>query len=226
MMQNNGSCDFGACRNGMPALVGLTGGIATGKSTATALLREMGYRVIDADQTAHRMMEAGGALAQAVGERFGSPYLRENGAVDRKKLAQLVFSDSTSRKVLDALAHPLIFRQLRTLLSTYEKDSTETPKKDILFLDIPLLFESNAQKQLPLCEVWLIDCAEAVQKERLCTRNDYTAAEAERRMRAQMPMAEKRKRAARIVLNNGDRSALKAALQATVATFLRERNYE
>lgn len=230
MMQNKPETIYGLsggeALSDPPVLIGLTGGIATGKSTASALLREMGYRVIDADQTAHQMMDAGGALAQAVGEHFGLYYLRENGAVDREKMAQLVFSDSTARQTLNALAHPLIFQELRRLVSATVKDSTETRKKDILFLDIPLLFESDAQKQLPLCEVWLIDCEEAVQRERLRTRNDYSEEEALQRIRAQMPMAEKRKRATRIICNNADRAALQKELQKTVARFLKEKEYE
>lgn len=176
----------------------MTGGIATGKSTAIRYLRDKGFIIIDADNIAHELMEKGGRLAEEVAREFGEHYLSD-GAVDRKRLGALVFADEEARKRLNAISHPAIYRRIGELLS---KASTEADKSDILFIDIPLYFEGGeARKGLDADSVWLISADEKTQLKRLMARDGWTKEEALARMAAQMPMDRKR-RLADVVIDN------------------------
>lgn len=186
--------------------IGLTGGIASGKSTVTVYLRDRGYPVIDADQTAHQLMEAGGAMARQVAESFGPDFLTAGGAVDRKRLGELVFQDPEARARLNALSHPLIQASLEAQAADLEAGGAET-----IFFDVPLLLEVPGLKEaLGIDQVWLVYAEPDLQKSRLMARDGLSAAEAQARMASQMDLEEKKSLADVVVYNQSNLQALHA----------------
>ncbi|MCK9905995.1 dephospho-CoA kinase, partial [Frankia sp. Cpl3] len=121
-------------------ILGLTGGIATGKSTVSAMLRERGIPVIDADQIAHEVVEPGKHAYEAIVDHFGSDILLPDGRINRKLLGEIVFSDEGERHKLNCIVHPEVRRVMREQAEEAEKAGAE-----IVFMDIPLLFESKLQ---------------------------------------------------------------------------------
>lgn len=184
-------------------LIGLTGGIATGKSTFTAALRDAGAPVIDADVLARRVVEPGqDALAQVVYE-FGREVLAADGSLDRRRVAQRVFADSTARARLEAIIHPAIKRQM-----VKERDRFEAEGHPLAFYDAPLLFEAGIDRQMDLNV--LVYAPRQVALERLMARDRLTRDEAEARLAAQLSIEEKRARADVVVLNDSTADALRA----------------
>lgn len=184
--------------------IGITGGIATGKSTATAYIRSKGYPVIDADALAHDLSDADPDYIGAVARAFGKDVLTEDGRIDRVKLGNIVFSDALKRLELNAIAHPRIFRAMETEV---EKAFAVS---DVVFLDIPLLYEiSNATD---FDAVWLVYTPSHVQTERLMRRDGIDLSEAQKRIQAQMPMEEKRKLADVVIYNEGTLSDLEGQI--------------
>jgi len=183
-------------------VLGLTGGIACGKSTVAAWLRQQGAEVIDADATAHSLMAPGGRLYAAYVAHWGRTILRADGSLDRRAIGKLVFGQPAAEHWLNATAHPLIHE---AILAELERLRTADCK--ICVLDVPLLYESGWEQLCDrVCVVWL---THARQKHRLMVRNGYSAAEAEARIAAQLPLAEKRRRADYCIDNNGTCCATK-----------------
>ena len=178
--------------------IGITGGVATGKSTATAYLREKGFIVLDADALVHQLQEPGGSLYEAIAAHFGEKYFLSDGRLDRKKLSADVFSDNQLRAELSAFQDSII----RTALVN-EKEQQTAP---LFFMDIPLLFELRYETMVD--ETWLIDTTADKQIARLMTRNQLTEEEAKARIAAQLPLTEKRQNADRIIENNGSLASL------------------
>ncbi|MEA3417815.1 MAG: dephospho-CoA kinase [Campylobacterota bacterium] len=171
--------------------VALTGGIATGKSSATVILSLFGFRFIDADKIAHAMLDQ---QHEKIAELFGSEYVVD-GKVDRVKLGQLVFADKEKRKVLEALLHPLIYDEIAR--QSEEQDRFKKP----YIIDIPLFFEGG---RYPIEKSIVIYASKAKQLERLIKRDGYSEEEALRRIESQMDITEKRQRATYVVDNSGD----------------------
>src|SRR5947208_267221 len=119
-------------------LIGLTGGVATGKSTVAEMLRKRGAVVISADEAARRVVEPGAPTLQEVSERFGSQYLREDGSLDRARLAERVFNDPSARKELESITHPAI-RRLVSEQIAYAR--ANTPPETVIVVEVPLLYE-------------------------------------------------------------------------------------
>lgn len=193
-----------------PRRIGLTGGIATGKSTVTHILRKWGYTVLDADAEAHALMEPGGAVSRAIEREFGRELLDEEGRVDRKRLSRFVFGNPSLLEKLNRCTHPIIYQSLRENLV---KVSTKGVKKDILYIDLPLLFETLEQaRTLSLDSIWVISADYETQLRRLQARNGWSRDEAEQRIRAQWPLAEKERRADRVIHNDTTPADLEAKL--------------
>lgn len=178
-------------------IIGLTGGIASGKSTVGAYLREQGYPVLDADQLVHDLQAPGGRLYEALVGQFGSEILASDGRLDRPKLAQLIFSSPEHMELSNQLQDQIIREEM-----TLERDRLLS-QHDVIILDIPLLFEKGYETWCD--QVWLVVVDEVVQLERLMARNGYSLEEAQKRVAIQMPLAEKLKLADRVIDNNGTR---------------------
>lgn len=179
----------------MSKIIGITGGIASGKSTLTAFLRQEGYQVVDADAVVHDLQAPGGRLYQALVEHFGQGILLENGQLNRVKLGQLIFSDESeqawSRQVQGQIIREELAREKERL----------SQQEDLFFMDIPLLFEAGYESWFD--EVWLVYVDEKEQLKRLMARNHLSQEEAEKRLAAQWKLADKRALADKILDNNG-----------------------
>ena len=187
--------------------IGLTGGIASGKSTVAAMFRDLHIPVIDADEIAHRVTAIDGEAYQSIVETFGSDILDSNGAIDRRKLGAIVFHDEQKRKQLNAIVHPLVRKHMLQQKEQYARRGEKS-----VVLDIPLLFESKLEHLVDRILVVYVD--EQTQLRRLCERNGFSVEEARARMKAQMPLGEKRKKADAVIDNNGTIEETKRQLYA------------
>lgn len=181
-------------------IIGLTGGIACGKSTVSKYLCEKGAVIIDADAIAHEFLAPGNLLYEAYRRHFGDEILLPGGQLDRRAIGQLVFRKPAERKWMDETAHPIIQQEICRRLQQYKKE-----KKMLIVLDVPLLFELGWDKMSE--ETCLVYTDEKIQLERLMKRNDYGREEAAARIAAQMPLEEKKKRADRLIDNSGSLSS-------------------
>lgn len=176
--------------------IGLTGGIATGKSTVTGLIESRGYKVIDADRISHELTQLAQPGYAQILSHFGNEILDASLRIDRKKLGQIIFSSVDQKKVLESILHPLIQERVQEL-----KDEYEAHGASVLFYDVPLLFENNLSDQFDA--VLMVWCQADIQLERLMKRNNLTEAEALARMQAQMPMTEKIRKSTYCIDNSG-----------------------
>ena len=175
----------------------LTGSIATGKSSASIFLSSLGFQIIDADKVAHQVLnEQSSVIAEIFGEE-----LVNNAEVDRKALGSIVFTDSTKRKTLEDLLHPLIYDEIERRSLVLDK------KKKPYLVDIPLFFEGG---RYPIEKSIVVYATIEQQFERLMARNGYTKEEAQSRIDTQIPVEEKRKKATYVIDNSGTLTQLKA----------------
>lgn len=166
--------------------VGLTGSIAVGKSNVCDIFRELGCHVLDADKTARDVVAVGTDGLSMIVSEFGSDIILPAGGLDRKKLGAIVFADAEKRKLLNAIVHPLVIKEQDRWLGECEL----TDPDGIAIVDAALMIESGGYTRFnKLIVVW---CEPAIQLQRLMLRDDLTAAEAERRIKAQMPQEEKK----------------------------------
>ena len=192
----------------MTRIIGITGGIASGKSTVTGFLRQQGYQVIDADQVVHELQEPGGRLYQALLSTFGSAILQENGRLDRPKLGAMIFGNPELLAQSSQLQNEIIREELarrRDLLAETE---------DFFFMDLPLLFELEYDNWFD--QIWLVDVTKETQLNRLMARNAISQEEAEKRIAAQLSLQEKRKRADVLIENNGPLELTQEQLRDTL----------
>ena len=189
----------------MARIIGITGSIASGKSTVTEFLRQQGYQVIDADQVVHELQEPGGRLYQALLSAFGSAILQEDGRLDRPKLGAMIFGNPQLLEQSSQIQNQIIREELvgrRDLLAETE---------DIFFMDLPLLFELQYEDWFD--QIWLVDVTEETQLSRLMSRNALSQEEAEKRIAAQLSLQEKRKRADVLIDNNGSLEATRQQIR-------------
>ena len=165
--------------------VGLTGGIATGKSTVARIFQTLGATVLDADEIAHRMINKDAPAYTAVVAAFGSGVLRGDGSIDRSRLGRIVFSDPASRTRLESILHPLIRSEEESLVATL----TAIGQGRIAVTNAALLIETGAHRDYRRLVV--THCAPEVQVDRVMKRDDLTRDEARARIDAQMPTEEK-----------------------------------
>ena len=197
-------------------LVGLTGGIATGKSTVSEIFRRLGGVIIDADLLAREVVEPGEpALAQIVAE-FGDDVLRGDGTLDRKKLGAVVFGNAGRRKRLEEITHPAIRDRFRCRLAELEAQGFG----GVVFWDAPVMIESGGYRDMDKLVVVATD--EETQSARLCARDGIESVEAERKIRSQMPVADKAKLADYVIDNAGDRATTEARVREVYAALLRD----
>ena len=195
-------------------LVGLTGGIATGKSTVSEILRRLGCVVIDADQLAREVVAPGEPALAAVVREFGD-VLTPDGALDRKKVAAIVFAEPARRQRLEAILHPAIRARFDARLQTLAREGFE----GIVVFDAPVMIESGGDKHMDRLVVVVTD--EATQRARLVAR-DADAADGARRIASQMPLAEKVQLADHVIDNSGDRAATEARTREVHAALTRD----
>ena len=190
----------------MTKIVGITGGIASGKSTVVAQLRKHGYQVIDADQVVHDLQKKGGRLYQALFDWLGDAILQDNGELDRQALGQAIFGNQEMMAKSSALQNDIIRQELAQRRQELAK--TES----LFFMDIPLLIELDYVGWFDA--IWLVVVDDETQLNRLMARNHLTLAEAKKRMASQMPTKEKLAYADHILDNNGDKAALEKQVVA------------
>ena len=183
-------------------LVGLTGGIASGKSTVAGMLRELGAKIINADDLARAIVQPGKEAWKEIVAAFGTEVLRPDRAIDREKLRTTIFQDTAARKRLDSITHPRI-----RALAQARAQELAAKGATIVIYEAPLLFENEAH--LWLRPVILVACDDFLQRRRLKARDRLNDAEIEQHIKAQMPLSEKRALADFVIENNGDLDDLK-----------------
>lgn len=183
----------------MTKVLGLTGGIASGKTMVSDFFKSKNFPVIDADVIAHDVMKAGTPTVEKVRAVFGEEVIQVDGEINRKKLGSIIFADSKKRKQLDSLVHGEVIRELER-----QKEQFIQEKAPLIVLDIPLLYEVGYEDKVD--EVMVVYVDRPTQKERLLRRNpDLSVEEAENRINAQLSLEEKAERADVLVDNRGSR---------------------
>ena len=180
----------------MGKIIGITGGIASGKSTVTNFLRQQGFQVVDADAVVHQLQKPGGRLFEALVQHFGQKIILENGELNRPLLASHIFSNPDEREWSKRTQGEIIREELATLRDQLVQ--TEA----IFFMDIPLLFEQDYASWFN--ETWLVYVDRDIQVERLMKRDHLSKDEAEFRLAAQWPLDKKKDLASHVLNNNGN----------------------
>jgi dephospho-CoA kinase len=190
-------------------LIGLTGGIATGKSTVAAMLRELGATVVDSDEAARAVVEPGTPGFEQVVAEFGPEAVRD-GKLDRDRLGEVVFADETRRHRLEEIVWPLV----RAWTAERVSEASERGVARVV-LDIPLLYESGRTEGF--ASVIVVYAPEELQVKRLRERSGLSLDQARARMAAQLPIEEKRRRATYVIDNSGDLESTRAQVEETWA---------
>ena len=190
----------------MGKIIGITGGIASGKSTVTNFLRQRGFQVVDADALVHQLQTPGGRLYQVLVQHFGQDIVSENGELNRPFLASLIFSNPEEREWSRTTQGEIIREELASL-----RDKL-VHTESIFFMDIPLLFEQDYSSWFD--ETWLVYVNRDIQLERLMKRDQLSKELAEARLSAQWPLEEKKGLASQIVDNNGSQDQLLAQVNS------------
>ena len=184
----------------MGKIIGITGGIASGKSTVTNFLRQKGFQVVDADAVVHQLQKPGGRLFEALVQHFGQEIILENGELNRPLLASLIFSNTEEQEWSKQIQGEIIREELASLRDKLAQ--TES----IFFMDIPLLFEQDYSAWFD--ETWLVYVEPDVQMERLMKRDQLSKDLAISRLSAQWPLEEKKGLASQVIDNNGNQDLL------------------
>lgn len=180
----------------MTLVIGLTGGIASGKSTISSILKAVGWPVIDADLIARQIVMPGSKGLEQIVNRFGPQMLNSNGTLDRKKLGKTVFDDPKKLSDLDKIEHPLIQEAIDSQLDEFKKQHLP-----VVVLDVPLLFETGMDEECDLTVLAVVD--QATQLKRLMKRDQISKMDAVKKISSQMSLKEKMQRADVIIDNNG-----------------------
>lgn len=197
----------------MPKVIGLTGGIASGKSTVSELLSVFGFKVVDADKAAREAVKKGSKGLAQVREAFGDEAIDENGEMNRRYMGDLVFNHPEKRLELNAIIHPIV------------RDIMEEEKQEYLkqgynvIMDIPLLFENELENTVD--EVWVVYTSESIQMDRLMQRNNLSLEDAKARVYSQISIDKKSRMADHVIDNLGDKLELKQNLER----LLKEEGY-
>jgi dephospho-CoA kinase len=187
-------------------IIGLTGGIASGKSTVSAMLAELGAYIVDADRLARRVVETGKPAWQEIVDWLGQGVLLDDGALDRGKLGAVVFADAAARKRLEAITHPRIRSEMCGQVAAAAEQGF-----GVAVLDVPLLFETGWDKMAN--ETWVVAVDAATQLERLMRRDGLTRGDAKARIAAQMALAEKVRLADVVIDNSKDVESTRRQVQ-------------
>lgn len=180
----------------MTVVIGLTGGIASGKSTVSNMLKNLGIRVVDADQISREVVEVGKPAYQQILSVFGDEILHQDKTINREKLGAIIFGDHSKREQLNKIVHPAVRKEM---LNGVEEEKAKNSKAVVL--DIPLLFESKLTYMVDKTILVYVD--EKTQLKRLMERNGYTEKEAKMRIESQLPLYTKKDLSDEIIDNNG-----------------------
>lgn len=191
---------------------GITGGIATGKSTVSNMIKEFGFTVIDADVVAREVMEPGREAYMKVVEHFGKEILLDNEQIDRQKLGAIVFHNEEKRQLLNSLVHPAVRKEMLK-----QKEDAERRGEKAVFLDIPLLYEGRLTYLVEKVIVVYTDVN--IQLKRLMSRNQLSKDEALARIHSQMSIEEKRKLADEVIDNRGSLDQTRQQLVAILQKY-------
>ncbi|MCD5410515.1 MAG: dephospho-CoA kinase [Clostridiales bacterium] len=192
----------------MKKVIGLTGGIACGKTTVSNILKELGAFIIDADKIAREVVKKGAPALGEIASEFGDSYLLTNGELNRKKMGELVFSDSEALTKLNKITHPQIVRKIQNEI----KWSKENSNYRVIIVDAALLIENNLTELVD--ELWLVTASESIQINRLVKRDNFTETEARLRIDSQMTLEEKKKFADNIIDNSGSLERLNETIKS------------
>ena len=193
-------------------VIGLTGGIACGKSSVSAELRRMGIPVLDADKMAHELAEPGRELFAAYVEHFGSGILGPEGTLDRRAIADQVFQNPGEREWIDRASHPLLLAEMKRRI-----ESCCAAGAKVVVLDVPLLFEAGWDA---LCnETWTVSIPPRLQEKRLMLRDHLSLEQVRKRIASQMSLEEKRRRADVVIDNSGAKSQTKRQVRSLMERF-------
>ena len=184
----------------MGKIIGITGGIASGKSTVTNFLRQKGFQVVDADALVHQLQKPGGRLFKALVQHFGQEIILENGELNRPLLASLIFSNTEEQEWSKQIQGEIIREELATLRDQLAQT------EEIFFMDIPLLFEQDYSSWFN--ETWLVYVEPDVQMDRLMKRDQLSKDLAISRLSAQWSLEEKKGLASQVIDNNGNQDLL------------------
>ena len=194
-----------------PLVSALTGGVGSGKSSVAAILAELGAAVVDTDEIAHRLTAPGQPGGEAIRTRFGPEYLRADGALDRDRMRELVFSDPAAKKKLEAILHPLIRAEVNA--------AVQAARSPYVIIAVPLLIETGSYRDLAQ-RMLVIDCDEQQQVARVMQRSGLSAAAVRAIMANQVSRAERLRHADDIVSNNADLARLRAEVSALHRKYL------
>jgi len=197
-------------------LVGLTGSIATGKSTVSQMFAHLGARVLDADLLAREVVMPGQPAYLKIVEEFGQGVVQDDGSLDRKALGAIVFADATRRKRLEEITHPAIGLRQQRILSVLEEEEFE----GIVVWDVALLFETGGLARMDRVVVVYTD--PDTELARLMARDGIPEAQARARMASQMPVAEKARRAHYVIDNSGERVETERQVKTVYESLLAE----
>lgn len=203
----------------MPKVIGLTGGIASGKSTVSELLSVFGFKVVDADKAAREAVKKGSKGLAQVREVFADEAIDENGEMNRRYMGDLVFNHPEKRLELNAIIHPIV------------RDIMEEEKQEYLkqgynvIMDIPLLFENELENTVD--EVWVVYTSESIQMDRLMQRNNLSLEDAKARVYSQISIDKKSRMADHVIDNLGDKLELKQNLERLLVEegYIEKPNY-
>ncbi|XP_031564659.1 dephospho-CoA kinase domain-containing protein-like [Actinia tenebrosa] len=194
-------------------IIGLTGGIATGKSTVSQMFKSLGCPLIDADEIAREVVQPNEKSWKKIVKHFGQEVLQPSGEIDREKLGKIIFADPAKRKVLNDSTHPYIYRVILWKLLMFFLAGER-----FVILDLPLLYETEVVLSIT-SQVIVVYCEESTQIERLMQRNNLSREEAIQRIESQMPLSEKCKRATFLVDNSGSQEETKAQVLSLYDEF-------
>jgi dephospho-CoA kinase len=204
---------------GMSLVIGLTGGIASGKSTVSNMLKEMNITVVDADVEARLAVDKGEPAYLKIIAEFGQDILLENGEIDRQKLGAIIFYQEEKRQLLNQIVHPEVRKKMMEKIQKASENQEE-----VIILDIPLLFESKLTFMVEKTILVYVD--RETQLKRLMQRNQLSEADAQARVNSQMPLAEKVKLANAVIDNNGSIEETKKQLIEILAGWGIQKTYQ
>ena len=193
-------------------IIGLTGSIASGKSTVANMLKEMGFPIIDADLVARIVVEKGTPTLETIVEIFGTEVIHEDGTLNREGLGEIIFSNPSKRKQLNDIMHPAIRTEM-----VAQKAHLIQQEHPVIIMDIPLLFESRLQSFVD--KVLVVTVTEQTQLERLMARNGFSHEDAKLRIQSQLPLSVKEKGADAVIYNNGTLEETKQQLIKILAIW-------
>lgn len=184
-------------------VIGLTGGIGSGKSSVLKELKRLGAKVIDADKISREIVRPHSSAWKKIVKEFGKKILKKNKQIDRHILGQLIFSDNSKRKILERITHPAIIARVKKQVKALKRKN----RKSVIVIDAPLLFEAKLEKMMD--KVVVVWCDKKCQVERLLKKTSLQRPEILKRIKAQMPIEKKKKMADLLINNSNDIKALK-----------------